>query len=283
MSAFEADRVGESTSGARNFQTAMRGYDRQQVDQVVGDLVEQLEQERQRSEETTRALYKLQRDSKTRASQPSFVNLGEEAAKVLEQAGTAAEKLLGEAAARAQAIVDAAEQKAEDRIGEAEEHAAELEAAARQTLEDSQAERAQLEADAADTAEQVRSQAEQEAKAVVAEALDEARLAWQKAERKRLLVETETERLAMLRQVTIEQLGRVRSQLGLALLETEAEFEDDEEERGAVRVAQAANGGETHREPAAPQAQAQGERPSAEDGEAGQFQQREEAGAAQHG
>jgi hypothetical protein len=229
MSVFEPHKAAESPSGKRPFQRLQRGYARHQVDAVVNELSEQLDQERQRADEVTRALQDLQRESRKQQRAPSFVDLGAEAAKVLEQAGTAAEDLLAEAELRAQAIAEAAEAKAEARIRAAERLAEEHEETARQTLAEARAERSRLETEAADAVEQARAQAEVEAKSLVTEAFNDARLSWQKTERERLLIEGENERIQALHHVTVEQLRRVRTHLGLALLEAEVDLEDEGE------------------------------------------------------
>jgi cell division septum initiation protein DivIVA len=241
VSVFESEPTG--TAGISPFAVVLRGYARDQVDHRIAQLVDELDQERQKTEEVTRALQRLQRDGSARQQlPPSFVNLGAEAGKVLEQAGSAAEKLLGEAAERAQQIVTSAETRADDVVDAAEERAAELEEATHAALKEAEAERDRLRDEAAGLVDQARARAEQEAKALVDKALDEARLAWKKSERSRLLLEAETDRLETLRQITAEQLKRMQAQIGLALVETAADDDDfdievDDEQLGIAGIA----------------------------------------------
>ena len=228
MSALEPPGAAELTPGTSRFPIVRRGYDRDRVDGVVRKLAEQLEQQRQKTEEAIQAFDQLERQVRVRQQvPPSFADLGAEAAKVLEHAGTVAETLIGEAADRAQRIVEAADARADEVVGAAREQAAQIEQAGEQKVAAAEAEGARLTADAAEAAERVRTAAEREAKAVLSAALDEAGLARRQAESERLLVEAQTDRLQTLREVTVEQLRRMQTQLGLALLETATELEPE--------------------------------------------------------
>ena len=92
MSAYEPESatVGGGNDATRpRFQLARRGYDRQQVDRYVMELITLIEQQHQRAEHAERMLEQTRGELDERGEQqPSFVHLGVEAGKVLEQAAT---------------------------------------------------------------------------------------------------------------------------------------------------------------------------------------------------
>jgi cell division septum initiation protein DivIVA len=214
VTASDADPATEPDGGAGHFPVVLRGYDRQLVDTRLGELAGQLEQERRQRADAEQRSHQFDggnalavRDQPT----ASFLSLGAKAAKVFEEAGAVAERLIGEAQEQARAIIDAAQAEAAERLEAAEEQASELEQAAGQTLTEAEAEQARIEAEAAEAAEALLADAERAA------AREEIRRAWHKADRERLLVEAETQRLQMLRQILAEQLDQVHTHLGLAL------------------------------------------------------------------
>jgi hypothetical protein len=77
-----------------------------------------------------------------------------------------------------------------------------------------------MDAEAAEAAEALLADADRDAEAERAAAREEIRRAWHKADRERLLVEAETQRLQMLRQILAEQLAQVQTHLSLALRAT---------------------------------------------------------------
>src|SRR6266511_3790672 len=179
MSAFEPDTEtsgGGADSTRPRFQLARRGYDRQQVDRYVMELIALIEQQHQRAEHAERMLEQTRTELDDRGEQqpPSFVHLGVEAGKVLEQAGASAEAILSEARSRGRVIVEDAEGQA-----------------------------------ATDT----RGQADEEARTVLAEARDATNLVWQEAQQERSLVEAETTRLQAFRQDMLEHLTDVQARL----------------------------------------------------------------------
>jgi hypothetical protein len=189
----------------------------------LGELAEQLEQERRQRADAEQRLHQLDTGNALAVrDQPtaSFLSLGARAAKVFEEAGAVAERLIGEAQEQARLIIDAAQAEAAERLKAAEEQASELEQAARQTLGEAEAEQARIEAEPAEPAEALLADAERDAGAARAAAQEEIRRAWRKADRERLLVEAEAQRLQTLRQILNEQLGQVHTHLGLALRAT---------------------------------------------------------------
>jgi colicin import membrane protein len=214
---------GEPDVGAGHFPVVLRGYDRQQVDARLGELAEQLEQERQQRADAEQTLRQLDggnalavRDQPT----ASFLSLGAKAAKVFEEAGAVAERLIGEAQEQARLIIDAAQAEAGERLKAAGQQASELEQAARGKLAEAEAKQLRIQAEAAEAAEALLADAERGAEAERAKAHEEIRRAWQKADHERLLVEAEAQRLQTLRQILAEQLAQVHTHLGLALRAT---------------------------------------------------------------
>jgi hypothetical protein len=230
MSATQPDVPADSPASTPQFPLVLRGYDRHLVDTRVAELVEQLNKERERSHQAEEALQQLQLDIKAGRQLPQwFANLGAEVRQVGEQAGIAAETLLGEAGKHAQATVDAAQVEAADRVKAAEAQANSLEETARKALEEAQTERARIQAEATAAAEETRAQADRDASAILAKAHEEATLAWQKAARERVLLEAEAERLTTLRRRMVEQLGQVYAPLGLTLVDTRRELDHNDE------------------------------------------------------
>jgi len=203
------------------------GYDRRFVDACLAELVEQLEQERQRRDQAERALHQLRLEVKEgRAQVPAwFTNVGTEVDRVLEEAGTAAAKLLAATGRRVQEAIDQAETQAADRLKAAEEQARQLEQAARETLADAEAERARIEAAATRAAEEKQAQADRDAGALLAKANEEAGRALDQAAHERRLLEAESQHLTTLREAMVQQLVKVYAPLGLTLVDTRGELQ----------------------------------------------------------
>lgn len=209
------------------FPITLCGYERRYVDSYVTGLAEQLERERQRSDQAERALQQLQRDVEHgRAQTPAwFASVGTEIDRVLDDAGRAAAKLLAEAGRRIQAATDAADAQAAERIRTAEERAQELEATAHVALAHAQTERARIEAAAAKTADEQLAQADRDANALLARAEDEARRVQEHADRERQQLKAESEQLTTLRDSMVEQLVQVYAPLGLKLVDVRGELQ----------------------------------------------------------
>jgi cell division septum initiation protein DivIVA len=209
------------------FPLTVYGYERRYVDSYVTGMAEQLERERQRSDQAERALQGLQKDVEHgRAQVPAlFANVGTEMDRVLEDAGRAAAKLLAEAGRRIQAATDAAEAHAAEQLREAEERIRKLEETARAALADAQAERTRIEGAAAKTAEEQLAQADRDAKALLSKAYDEANRVQESATRDRQQLESERQQLATLRQSMVDQLVQVYAPLGLALVDVRGELQ----------------------------------------------------------
>jgi cell division septum initiation protein DivIVA len=217
MSAYEPESatVGGGNDATRpRFQLARRGYDRQQVDRYVIELITLIEQQHQRAEHAERMLEQTRGELDERGDQqPSFVHLGVEAGKVLEQAGASAEAIINEAKSRARSVIEDAEGQAAEVVQDAEQRAGELEEAAKGTLEDAESRRDTLLRDAEQAATETRGRVDEEARIVLAEARDATNLVWQEAQQERSLVEAETTRLQAFRQDMLEHLTDVQARL----------------------------------------------------------------------
>jgi len=147
MSVFQPD----AASGPRiaspqpAFKVARRGYDPQEVDAYVAELIARLEDTGARADLAERAKAKIEAEIASLKEQPpTFERLGVDMAEVLEQAGRSAELLVEKAQTRAGGIVKEAEAHAAELVKSAEAKAAELDATARQRLADVRAETEQV-------------------------------------------------------------------------------------------------------------------------------------------
>jgi hypothetical protein len=153
------------------FPMVLRGYDRHLVDVRLAELVDELDQQRRRADETEQALQQLQQDVRVGRQLPGwFSSLGAEVRQVGEQAAMAAEQLLAEAGTHAQAAIDGAEAEAASRRKAAEEQAHNLEQRAQETLTQAEGERDRRHREATAAAERLIAEAETRAQ----EAMDTA-------------------------------------------------------------------------------------------------------------
>jgi DivIVA domain-containing protein len=147
MSVFQPD----AASGPRiaspqpAFKVARRGYDPQEVDAYVAELIARLEETGARADLAERSKAKIEAEIASLKEQPpTFERLGVDMAEVLEQAGRSAELLVEKAQTRSGNIVKEAEAHAAELVKSAEAKAAELDATARQRLADVRAETEQV-------------------------------------------------------------------------------------------------------------------------------------------
>jgi cell division septum initiation protein DivIVA len=223
VSAFESKPLAEPTLDMPEFQVVRRGLDRQQVEEWGSKLTSMVEQERRRADQAEKALYRLQVEAK---GTPSFSHLGAHVADIIEEAGRSAEKMLLDAAERAQEAIDAAEAEATRITTEAEGQAGEIERAGRQDAEQLRAEGAQAAEELRQAAEAFRDQTEQEARKLLEEATEATDQLWKETERECSVVEAETRRLEGLRQRSQKQLGRIYGHLESVLDEIRMGFDD---------------------------------------------------------
>jgi hypothetical protein len=261
VSAFEPQSLTESKVDLPDFMVVLRGFDRRQVEVWAKEVAAQIDQERQRADESEKRLYRLEMEK----GAPSFTSLGTHVAGIIEEAGRSAENMLADAADRAQEAIDAAEEEAGEIIKAAEHRAGEIEQAARQVADEHRAEGVRVEEEARAASEAMRAQAEHDARTVLEEARDATDLIWQEAERERVAVESEAIRLETLRHRSLEQLGRMYGHLESVLDEVRAGIgRVDEENADLPADGQLAA---TRPETPAPAAAAGGAEPAASGGD----------------
>ena len=116
MSVYERDtEAGQGNAeGPPTFRMVRRGYDRDEVDAYIPQLVARLEEAVGLYAKSEQARAELQREvTNLREGSPSFEQLGGEAAALLQEAGRSAEQLVENARRRADTIIEKAQQQAE--------------------------------------------------------------------------------------------------------------------------------------------------------------------------
>ena len=138
--------------GPPTFRMVRRGYDREEVDAYIPQLMTRLDEAVALYAKTEQARAELQREvTSLREGSPSFEQLGGEAAALLQEAGRSAEQLVENARRRADTIIEKAQQQAEQIRND-------VSAEAQKALEQ-----------AREVADHIRSEVEQERAAVVEE------------------------------------------------------------------------------------------------------------------
>ena len=190
MSAYQRD----TEVGRRNpeeppaFQVVRRGYDREEVDAYIPQLVARLDEAVDRYAKAERARAELEREVTTlrENAQPTFEQLGAEAATVLGEAGRSAGQLVETARRRADLIVEEARKQAE----------------------------------------QVRADVQGEAQAILAQAHQVAEHIRQEVEQERAALYAETDQVREFRDGLLDHLGRVHGDIS-ALLERTRKHRDE--------------------------------------------------------
>jgi DivIVA domain-containing protein len=117
MSVYERDTEagqGNVEEGPPTFRMVRRGYDRDEVDAYIPQLVARLEEAVGLYAKAEQARAELQREVvNLREGSPSFEQLGGEAAALLQEAGRSAEQLVENARRRADTIIEKAQQQAQ--------------------------------------------------------------------------------------------------------------------------------------------------------------------------
>jgi DivIVA domain-containing protein len=100
--------------GPPAFRMVRRGYDREEVDAYIPQLMARLDEAVGLYAKAEQARVELQRElTSVREGSPSFEQLGGEAAALLQEAGRSAEQLVENARRRADTIIEKAQQQAE--------------------------------------------------------------------------------------------------------------------------------------------------------------------------
>jgi DivIVA domain-containing protein len=116
MSVYQRDAESgqDGAEGQPAFRLARRGYDREEVDAYIPQLMARLDEAVDLYAKAERARDELQREVRSlREGSPSFEQLGGEAAALLQEAGRSAEQLVENARRRADTIIEKAQQQAE--------------------------------------------------------------------------------------------------------------------------------------------------------------------------
>jgi DivIVA domain-containing protein len=112
----EAGASRDGVEGPPAFRVVRRGYDRDEVDAYIPQLLARLEEAVGLYATAEQAQAALQRElNNLREGSPSFEQLGGEAAALLQEAGRSAEQLVENARRRADEIIEKAQQQAEQK------------------------------------------------------------------------------------------------------------------------------------------------------------------------
>lgn len=151
MSVYQRDTESapRNTNGPPAFRVVRRGYDREQVDAYMPQLLARLEEAVDRYAKAERARTELQREvANLKEGSPAFEQLGAEAASVIAEAGRSAGQLVDKARSRAETIVEEARKQAEqiraDVEGEAQKALAQAREVADHIRQEVEQERASL-------------------------------------------------------------------------------------------------------------------------------------------
>jgi DivIVA domain-containing protein len=176
MSVYQRDAESEqrNANGPPAFRVVRRGYDREQVDAYMPQLLARLEEAVDRYAKAERARTELQREvANLKEGSPAFEQLGAEAASVIAEAGRSAGQLVDKARARAETIVEEAKKQAE----------------------------------------QVRADVESEAQKALAQAREVADHIRQEVEQERAALYAETEQVREFRDTLLDNLARVHGDI----------------------------------------------------------------------
>jgi DivIVA domain-containing protein len=176
MSVYQRDTESEqrNNDGPPAFRVVRRGYDRDQVDAYMPQLLARLEEAVDRYAKAERARTELQREvANLKEGSPAFEQLGAEAASVIAEAGRSAGQLVDKARSRAETIVEEARKQAE----------------------------------------QVRADVESEAQKALAQAREVADHIRQEVEQERAALYAETEQVREFRDSLLDELGRVHGDI----------------------------------------------------------------------
>ena len=112
----EAGASRDGVEGPPAFRVVRRGYDRDEVDAYIPQLLARLEEAVGLSAKAEQAQAALQRElTNLKEGSPSFEQIGGEAAALLQEAGRSAEQLVENARRRADEIIEKAQQQAEQK------------------------------------------------------------------------------------------------------------------------------------------------------------------------
>jgi DivIVA domain-containing protein len=132
----DADAEQQGSDGPPAFRVVRRGYDPEQVDAYMPQLLARLEEAVDRYAKAERARVELQREvANLKEGSPAFEQIGAEAASVIAEAGRSAGQLVDKARARAETIVEEARKQAEQLRADVESEAQKALAQAREVAD----------------------------------------------------------------------------------------------------------------------------------------------------
>jgi DivIVA domain-containing protein len=201
MSAYQRDAESQrNADGPPTFRVVRRGYDREQVDAYMPQLLARLEEAVDRYARAERARTELQREvANLKEGSPAFEQLGAEAASVIAEAGRSAGQLVDKARTRAEAIVEEAKKQAE----------------------------------------QIRADVESEAQKALAQAREVADHIRQEVEQERASLYAETEQVREFRDALLDNLARVHGDITTLLERTRRQRDEAMVPAGAAGPAAA--------------------------------------------
>jgi len=138
MSVYQRDTESEqgNTDGPPAFRLVRRGYDREQVDAYMPQLLARLQEAVDRYAKAERSRTELQREiANLKEGSPAFEQLGAEAASVIAEAGRSAGQLVDKARSRAETIIEDAKKQAEQVRADVESEAQKALAQAREVAD----------------------------------------------------------------------------------------------------------------------------------------------------
>jgi DivIVA domain-containing protein len=212
MSVYQRDAEAEQqgSGGPPAFRVVRRGYDREQVDAYMPQLLARLEEAVDRYAKAERARAELQREvANLKEGSPAFEQLGAEAAQVIAEAGRSAGQLVDKARARAEAIVEEARKQAE----------------------------------------QIRADVESEAQKALAQAREVADHIRQEVEQERAALYAETEQVREFRDTLLDNLARVHGDITSLLERTRKQRDESLMPNGTAAAAGGKTDGKAEQAP----------------------------------
>ena len=212
MSLYQRDAESEqrNNDGPPTFRVVRRGYDPEQVDAYVPQLLARLEEAVDRYAKAERARSELQRENANlKEGSPAFEQIGAEAASVIAEAGRSASQLVDKARDRAETIVEEARKQAE----------------------------------------QIRADVESEAQKALAQAREVADHIRQEVEQERAALYAETEQVREFRDTLLDNLARVHGDITNLLERTRQQREQSMMPDGAAAAVDGKTDGKAEKAP----------------------------------
>jgi DivIVA domain-containing protein len=212
MSVYQRDAEAgqQGSDGPPAFRVVRRGYDPEQVDAYVPQLLARLEEAVDRYAKADRARAELQREvANLKEGSPAFEQIGAEAAQVIAEAGRSAGQLVDKARDRAETIVEEARKQAE----------------------------------------QIRADVESEAQKALAQAREVADHIRQEVEQERAALYAETEQVREFRDALLDNLARVHGDITTLLERTRKQRDEAMMPEGAAAPADGKTDAKAEKDP----------------------------------